>query len=408
LTRQAKTRLLVRLHGETLGYVTIKGLEGAAELTAAFAAVNAELAEPLAAHLRAEEIELAGPLSPSNRPPAASSACPHPVVEHGPVSVVVCTRDRTEILESCLLRLPQLTYPNELEFIVVDNAPSNDRTEELVRTLAAEDNRFVYVREPFPGLSWARNRGLATARYPIVAFTDDDVTVDPNWVSGLARGFDRRSDVACVTGLVCTANITNRSEAYFDHRLASWWQRSTAELFDLTNGASRGPLYPYGAGIFGTGANFAIDRQFILDNGSFDVALGAGTCTRGGEDLDAFVRVLQAGRAIAYEPSALVWHHHRADDEALLKQMYGYGTGLSAYLTKLLLDRRTRADILRRIPSGFRRLRGLNETSSGADDPNHTPPPGVIKRERRGFVAGPYLYFRARRIAARLAAGTSG
>src|SRR5689334_24417701 len=60
-----------------------------------------------------------------------------------------------------------------------------------------------------------------------------------------------------------------------------------------------------------SGASFGFARQALADLGGFDTALGAGTATGGGEDLDIFVRVLRSGGAIAYEPSALVWHQDR-------------------------------------------------------------------------------------------------
>ena len=77
---------------------------------------------------------------------------------------------------------------------------------------------------------------------------------------------------------------------------------------------------------------------------------GAGTPTNSGEDLDMFLRVLLAGRAIAYESSAVIWHVHRSDSEALGRQMYNYGLGLTAYLAKHMLDSSTRWQMLRQRP----------------------------------------------------------
>ncbi len=162
---------------------------------------------------------------------------------------------------------------------------------------------------------------------------------------GLVRGFRRRADVGCVTGLVSAASLASASEAYFDARTASWSSRMEPELYHRED-QDRGPLFPYAAGTFGTGANLAVDRELLRRLGGFDLALGAGTRSRGGEDLDLFVRVLRAGAALAYEPTALVWHHHRAGDVELRAQMYGYGTGLTAYLTKQLTDPVARRDVL--------------------------------------------------------------
>src|SRR5206468_1387529 len=85
-----------------------------------------------------------------------------------------------------------------------------------------------------------------------------------------------------------------------------------------------------GLGAAGTGANFAFDRQFLMGLGGFDEALGAGAPTKGGEDLDIFVRAILSGRPLIYEPSAIVWHIHRVEVGELRTQMYNYGLGLTA------------------------------------------------------------------------------
>ncbi len=129
--------------------------------------------------------------------------------------------------------------------------------------------------------------------------------------------------------------------------------------------------------------------------------LGAGTPTRGGEDLDAFVQTLVHGGAIAVEPSAVVWHHHRSTHADLAQQMYGYGTGLTAFYAKLLLDPATRAGVLRAVPAGVVRLVGTvaairRRNSSAGPAATGNPAAGLVRRELSGMLAGPALYLRAR------------
>jgi len=111
-----------------------------------------------------------------------------------------------------------------------------------------------------------------------------------------------------------------------------------------------------------------------------------------------FVRVLRAGRAIVYQPAAVVWHHHRADRPELLRQMFGYGTGLSAYLTKCLRRRDTRTDVLRRMPAGARRIAAIRSATSARLGTARAPR-GAWSRELIGFAAGPLLYMQAERVA---------
>src|SRR5688572_22573693 len=93
------------------------------------------------------------------------------------ISVVVCTRDRPEELSRCLDSLAAMDYrPHEV--LVVDNAPATDATRRLVE---GRGGVVRYALEPVPGLDHARNRAIACATGDVLAFTDDDVLVDPRW-----------------------------------------------------------------------------------------------------------------------------------------------------------------------------------------------------------------------------------
>jgi glycosyltransferase involved in cell wall biosynthesis/peptidoglycan/xylan/chitin deacetylase (PgdA/CDA1 family) len=398
---EATMRVLVRMHGEPLGYVNLPRTGTRSDAGHIRAAAWREFGAALEAHLAAENARIP---AESERPAwhagAAPPSCPNRVDTDDLFSVVVCTRNRSESLAACLDRLAAVDHP-AVEFLIVDNAPADASTELLVKSYAADDDRFRYLCEPRPGLSRARNAGLTGARGRYIAYTDDDVAVDAGWIRGLARGFQRRTDVVCVTGLVCTASIANDSEAYCDARLLSWSTRTRPQLFDMSASRRDDVLYPFSAGIFGTGASFAFDREWLVRLGGFDEALGAGTRTRGGEDLDAFVRVLLGGGAIAYEPSAVVWHHHRADEDSLRQQMYGYGTGLTAYLTKLLLHADTRMQVLRRVPAGVTRIARIKRQTDERLAASMTAPRGALRREFTGYLAGPWLYAAARRAARR-------
>jgi GT2 family glycosyltransferase len=394
--RYERIRVLVRLHGEPLGFVSVRLQDGRASTADILAAAPAAVHTAAGAHLRAET----GTTPPSRLEdmPAPVASCPNQSRPGPLVSVVVCTRDRAAQLRGCLQRLRELTYA-PLEVIVVDNAPSDSATRDLVQDGVGGDDRFRYLVEPRPGLSFARNLGVAAARGELIAYTDDDVSVDTTWVDALVRGFARRPDVGCVTGLVCTKSLDSLAETYFDARV-SWGDNVRPRLYEPA-ATGEGALYPYSPGIFGTGANMAFRSAVLRRLGGFDVALGAGTRTAGGEDLDAFVRVLQAGYALMYEPSALVWHAHRADLAALRRQLYAYGTGLSAFLTKHLLDGRTRRQVLSRIPHGLGRMgrvpaatrRSLDCAEAGLD------PKPLLLRELAGLAMGPLEYARSRRAA---------
>lgn len=387
-----RVRCLVRLHGDPLGYVQLPLQEGRVRVDDLLTGARTTLAEPVAAHLRAEGLDV-GAACLERRLAAPTSSCPNRVSSGVEVSVVVCTRDRGEQLRTCLTGLQALTYPH-LEVVVVDNAASDRTTQEVFDHSVGSDPRFRYVAEPRPGLSCARNRGLAAARGEVVAYTDDDVEVDPDWVQGLLRGFGDDPAVACVTGLVCASSLDGPAELYFDSRL-DWAESCERRRYDMSPALQDG-LYPYSPGRFGTGANFALRRDVLVALGGFDEALGAGTPSGGGEDLDAFVRVLIAGHTLVYEPAAIVWHHHRDTLAGLRRQMFTYGSGFTAFLTKHLLQRSTRFVLLRRIPRGLRRMTAVpQQTTTDAAAPG-VPVRTLLLTELYGYVQGPVRYLRRR------------
>lgn len=399
----AEARLLVRLHHEVLGFVSLT-LDGRDLAPAAVgAAVQAQLGDPLRRHLEADGVRIGASLPEAGLVgEAGCSRLPAPS-RRDPISVVVCTRDRPEILSTCL-RFLQRLHHEDFEVVVVDNAPTSESTWTCFNQLVGDDARFRYVREPVAGLSRARNRGLAEASAERVAFTDDDVQVDPWWLQAIAAGFERSERAGCVTGLVPPAELEHPAQHYFDRRY-SWSAHLHPRVYDMGGGGELSPLYPYSAGIFGTGANFAVDRRLLQGLGGFDEALGAGTPAGGGEDLDAFVRVLRAGRSLVYEPSAVVWHVHRAGSRDQRRQLFYYGVGLTAYLSKCVIDPHTTWDILRRLPHGARRVSQLwRPTEIGG------PAPGVlVAAEALGLISGPVAYLRGRsRVRRRQARKTAG
>ncbi|MDG4668929.1 glycosyltransferase [Mycobacterium sp. 236(2023)] len=321
-----------------------------------------------------------------------------------PISVVLCTRDRPDQALDAVRSILALDYP-DFEVVVVDNAARTDATAQVVRDLA--DPRVRLVAEPVPGLSTARNTGLRAARHDVVAFTDDDVVVDPLWLRHIARGFSRAPFVTCVSGLVPSGELRTAAQAYFDQRV-SWAGSLKPRVYSMAAPPADQPLFPFQVGRFGTGANFAVQRDRILELGGFDEALGAGTASQGGEDLDIFFRVLAAGDVLATEPAAIVWHRHRSDNEALLKQARGYGLGLGAWLTKVVLNsehRRLAAHVIRR--------RFGSSLRAGADygamaSPNRIPrglgddvPSSVGRIEVLAVLAGPRALWQGKRQQAR-------
>ncbi|MFE1320645.1 glycosyltransferase family 2 protein [Kitasatospora phosalacinea] len=390
---------LVRLHGHPLGMVHATGTSGrpAALARALVAAAHRELDLP-ATEFEATE-------------PGGRAALPA-----GGMTVVVCTRDRTELLADCLdsvLRavdaLADLADHADhadladrgafadrgvpVDVLLVDNAPTGPATERLVKE--RYPGRVRYLCEPAPGLSRARNRGLAAARGAICAFTDDDALADPGWLVALAAAFAADRRAGCVTGLVVPAELDTPAQQLFE-RYAGTERGWTARDWNL-DAPDAGPLDRYSTGRCGIGANMAFRTELLRALGGFDPATGTGTPARGGEDLLAFHLVLTTGHTVAYRPDAVVWHRHRRTLAALTVQVRGLGTGFGAYLAAALRRRPALlADLLLRLPAG---LRGWHRghRPPAADTPLERRRLRALRRmERGGLVLGPPRYLQAR------------
>lgn len=308
------------------------------------------------------------------------------------VTVVIATRDRAESLRRCLESLMAQTY-QDMDIVVVDNAPSSPDTRDLVAGTFARTGRVSYVLETRPGLARAHNAGVAAASGAVIAFTDDDVIVDPSWVAAIAANFASDARIGCVTGLILPAELETRAQ-YWTERHGGFGKGLSRRVFDPGHADRQGPLFPYAAGVFGSGANMAFRREALMRMGGFDAALGAGTLARGGDDLAGFFGAFEAGYQIAYEPGAIVWHHHRRDEDGMRRQAYGYGVGLGAYLTKLVIDDPRRLGVFaRRFPAAARHLFSRKSAKMArlpADYPRR-----LVWSERLGVVMGISGYLRS-------------
>jgi glycosyltransferase involved in cell wall biosynthesis len=302
-------------------------------------------------------------------------------------TVVVCTRDRPDLLEGCLAALAAQDHPS-YEILVVDNASLGPETREL-----ADGSNARYVREERPGLDRARNRGLRESTTPIVAFTDDDARPEPGWLSALVSGFGS-PDVHAVTGLVLPAELDTSAQSMFEDVYGGM---SKGFLVRLHVQAGRRHLYrPERVGV---GCNMAFRREVLLEAGGFDPVLDVGTPTGGGGDLDAFQRVLESGAAIVYRPDAVVRHLHRRELPQLRRQLFDNGRGYSAML--LAAHRRgtprDRRAVWRRYAGWLARWHAerLLRRAVGRE----RLPASLILAETHGAAVGPARYARSRRDA---------
>ena len=269
------------------------------------------------------------------------------------LTIVIPTRDRSERLQRCLESIASLRYPlDRITVIVVDNASQDDATRRVTEGVTSRLN-VRYLREEQSGSASARNRALPEVRTPLVAFTDDDAIVDPLWLSELVRTFRSKPYAAAVTGLLLPHGIDTRAQSLFEE-WGGFSRGFLPEEYNLDRPHPESPLYPYTAGVYGTGNNMAFRTAALLEIGGFCNSLGNGTPALGGVDSEVLLRTVLLGKTIIYQPTALVWHEHRREYRALQSQLFNYGAGMTAFLLKTVLDdpRRLLA-ITRRVPAGI-------------------------------------------------------
>ena len=225
-------------------------------------------------------------LQPSTSGPSSQST------SAADVSVVLCTFNRATLLVDALRALVAQDDAPPYEVVVVDNN-STDGTRGVVETFAAS-GLVRYVREPAQGLSYARNHGVATASADIVAFTDDDVRVEPTWIRSLVRAFAEHPDVDMIGG---------RVEPDWQAEPPSWLrQAGHAPLALVDYGAAPLRIEPDAPRCL-IGANVAIRRRALERLHGFSprlqrVADGIGST----EDHHFQTRLLETGGAALYDP----------------------------------------------------------------------------------------------------------
>ncbi|WP_144765609.1 glycosyltransferase [Curtobacterium sp. 9128] len=321
-----RARLLVRDRGEPLGFV------------------EAEITERRRTGATIDLRSLRRAIRPMPTPAARPAA--DQVLPSSPsrtVTVVLCTDGAS----SATMRSVLACRYDAFDVVVV--SPAADPDDDAV--VAIEGRRVTTIAAPDGGLAAARNAGLLAATGDVVAFVDEGAVVDAGWLEALVVPF-AGDDVACVTGLVPSAELRTPAHRWRDDRTPA----ATAvrrRVFRLGDDQDDVPTHPFAASAYGTGSNLAVHRATVLRLGGFDTAFGPGTRVGGGDDLDLFTRLLFAGAAIAVEPAAIAWQRSPDDVASLRQTAAAHGHGLGAWMTKNALDRDTVTAAVDRVPEGI-------------------------------------------------------
>lgn len=216
------------------------------------------------------------------------------------ITVILCTYNRCEKLAKALESISASILPSEVawEVLVVDNN-SRDHTREVAEKFCSQfPGRFRYLFEPQQGKSHALNTGIREARGRVLAFTDDDVVVEPTWLQNLSAALDDGKWVGIGGRVLPERTFSPPRWIPVGDRYA------LAPLAVFAPGIEAGPLSeaPFGA-------NMAFQKRLFEKYGDFRTDLGPrpGSEIRS-EDTEFGDRLLAAGELLFYQPSAIVYH----------------------------------------------------------------------------------------------------
>ncbi|MBO0711228.1 MAG: glycosyltransferase [Acetobacteraceae bacterium] len=262
------------------------------------------------------------------------------------ISVVVCTRNRADLLDQAIASVVAQDFPkSEYEIVVVDNG-SSDHTAEVARRYAAQAN-VRYVLEERVGLSIARNTGWQAASAPIVALFDDDAVARPGWLAAIAGAFRRASGgVGVIGGRVSAIWLAPRPAWLADEIAGALtiidWGPDEKVIADLRRE-------------WLAGANMAAPKAVINEVGGFHPWLdrvGGNLLSSG--DVHLQMRIVRRGYECRYVPDMTIDHLAPPSrlTQAWFKKRF-YWQGMSDAVMQIIEDSPSRS---RRAEMAGRRL----------------------------------------------------
>ena len=251
-----------------------------------------------------------------------------------PLSVVICTHNRSSYLSKALDSLVAQTLPrSSFEVIVVDNQSTDDTPTVVARYRDSLDIRYVY--EGTLGLAHARNAGWRAARGKYIAYLDDDAIASPRWLAETVTAFESLSPPpGCVGG---------RAEGIWESPRPRWISDELVTCLTVIDWSDTPHVIEDVRVQWLVGANLAVRADVMTSVGGFAASLDrAGKNLLSGGDVYLQEQIIRAGHACYYHPPMSVGHHVPASrlSQRWFVQRY-YWQGVSDVAMRLGRERLT-------------------------------------------------------------------
>jgi len=252
--------------------------------------------------------------------------------EDYPVSVIVCTLNRAELLSRIIDLLRAQNYSKDkYEIIVVDNG-STDNTRSVVESFMGPSSPMLrYVFESRLGVTFARNRGFEVAINPYLAYIDDDCTVGLDWLRSLMSGYDLNEDIFAVFGQIINDWGDQIKPRWMMTATEKWlgnnnFLGSSPRILDSSHGTREG--------------NLSIKKEALRSFGGFFGMEQFGSRNMASGELKyCLFQAKKRGAKIAYVPGAIAIHHVVVKSRSWMLQR-AYWQGITDGLFDYLLTKR--------------------------------------------------------------------
>ncbi len=222
-------------------------------------------------------------------------------------SIIVPSRNRNAHVQKCVAALLRMDYPaDRFQIIVIDD---DSRTPVFIPQALSEPLRVRVIRQPHAGPAAARNRGIASAKGPLLVFTDDDCRPHPDWLAKIAQAWSAAPS-ALIGGLTVNG-LPGNAYAATSQFLVDYLYH----YFAHNNPKQR----------FFTSNNLAGALDLLKSEAGFDATFPLPAA----EDRDLCDRWRERGGGFVYLPDARVDHYHEMSFKGFLRQQFQYGRGAS-------------------------------------------------------------------------------